>query len=617
MIPDRGDTKLVDALLALRSEAERAQKKAAERGRWKDCERSYANRNYHGIPHAEWQSMNDAPMTWESIERTVPLLTDAKPKLIINGRGPEDALATHHMMLGIDQAMEQQDLLLLLPRVLRDALKIGTSFLATRIEVRGLKVKFVTDHVSAWNVFPDAQATSDTDLQFVWIKRPIRLSRLLQIYPTRVNEIMDRVGSDVSKDPRIQLHTADSELSPSPTWGGTSNADGDTEVMEITRGGTGNVHTQFVDLWEGYFRDGDQLNVEVELADGSREIVPEEKYPGGRIVTMIGDLILDDIPNPFAHRQIPLTRVVCYDSTGRYFGQSFIEALLDPHSIISRIDNKIMDWMELAADPERVVDEDAGVDTEHDFSAPGKVVSIKPGARYDILKPAEMPAYIWNLRAAKVQEFNNAVGISEVSRGNLGTLEDVSGKAIDAANEPNQQRVRLIQRNFEAAISRWGRQSVANMVQFRPREEWLRVLPPGTVDLGWEHWTEDDLSEWPDVVMTVGSSLPVNKAARRNEYLMLYREGLLGMPGTPEAASIVLDAIDLPDKDKALQNISAAFQQQQMMAQQQMMMQGQAQGPPSSSPSRSYLDKAAGGEPDPEEVFNDEVRLEAPDPGAE
>lgn len=610
IVPEPGNERLIDTLLSLLSEAKANHADIANKGRWKDCETAYAMKTYADVPHAEWMSMADAPVSWEAIERTVPILTDVKPKLTVTGRGPEDGYVAKNLQVGADREMDRQEVLLLFPRVLREACKIGTSFMLTRVTMRGTTVRLKTDYVSAWNTFADPSAVTDEDVQYIFTRRPTRLSKLILEYPHLAEQIIAQAsGVNGPGDARTRAVESTNETSPTPTWGNTTASVGGTEVMEITRGGGRWKATQFVDLWEFYCTDGDQLDVEIELADGTTEIVPEEKYPGGRIITFIGDLIIDDIPNPFAHGMIPLTRVVCYDSTNRYYGQSFIEAMLDTQAIVSRVDNKTMDWLALACDPERVVDEDAGVDTEHDFSAPSKVVLVKPGSRYEWRDPPQMPGYLWDFRAAKVSERDNAIGINEISRGNLNTLEDVSGKAIDAANEPNQQRTRLIQRNFEAAVSRWGKQTVANMIQFYPAEVWFRMLPPGTTILGWEEWAIEDLREWPDVVMTAGSSLPVNKAARRNEAIMFYREGLFGEPGSPEAAQLVFDMVDFPDKDKALAAVAKSYQmKQQMMMQQAMMAQA-----PGVAPGSGVKDKALGGEPDPEEDFREQVRIEGED----
>lgn len=561
----RQNDPLVDTLLSLRQEAEESRRHVESSRYWKDVEDSYYNRLLENSPTPEWMSREVAPMTWSAIEHIVPTLTDSRPRLLLNGRGPEDAQAVKFLGLGVAQEEDRQQMPVFWTKCLRDAAIGGSSFVLTRIDLVNGLFRLRTEMMSRWAVYADPLATSDVDLGWVWIKRMVRGSRLVQMFPERANEILQRAGSSVMPSMSRSSFVGAAGVSPNPMWGQTGMT-GSLEFTEITRSaGRANPLTQYYELWEAYFLDRSMIPLELQLndrTDSIGNILPATDT--GAIVTMVGDLVVHAMDNPFRHGDIPLTRLVCYDLPGQYYGMSFIEALLGPHRQITRIDNKVTDWMVLACDPETVIDDDAGVDTEEDFAAPGKKVVVKPASRYERIPPSPMPQYVWNLRMAKQQDFKDATGQQDVNRGAVsGSAEDMSGKAIDLLQDPGERRLRLFQRNFEATVSRWGRQTVSNLMQFHSREQWLRVLPPGTQQLPWEGWSDEDFRDWPDVTMAVGSSLPVNKTARQNAVIQKYQAGLFGRPGSLQALILANQELEVDNLDAIVQGAREDMQQAQ------------------------------------------------------
>lgn len=622
-LPKGENDTLLDTLMSMRQECEDHRKVVEGTRFWADCEASYYNRLYDEVATPEWMSREVAPKTWESTERIIPILTDSRPRLLLTGRGPEDAQAVKVLALGVDQEEDRQNMMVLWAKMLRQGMILGTSFILCRVERVGATYRLVSELVSPWNVYADPAATTDEDLQFVWIKRPIRGGRLLQLFPEKSEEILEAcaTGRIQGASPSAANYSR-TGISPNPTWGQVGQA-GNLEFQEITRrGARANPAQSYFDLWEGYYVDGSILGIEEQLMQNQNKVKTKGIGAQGAILTMVGDVILSAMPNPFLHGQIPLSRFVCYDLPGSYYGMSYIEPLLGPHRMLSRIDNKVTDWMALACDPEVVMDEDCGVDEENDFAAPGKKVMVKKDSRYEYLKPSEMPGYVWNLRAAKDQEFKDASGVSDVSRGNIsGVSDDTSGRAIELLNEPTIKRVRLMQRNFESTVSRWGKQTVANLIQFKSREDWMRLLPPPPpvpdpmtgmpvpVDpaqqpLPWDTWGPEDFQNWPDVKMAVGSSLPINKAAKQQNVTALYQAGLLGVPGSVEAVGVALSKMEDDDKEEILQGMQMA--QERMMQQQAMQAASTAEEGSAGDPGVSKNKAQNGGMPEPGQDFGRE-----------
>jgi hypothetical protein len=560
----RTNDDLVDVLMSLREEAEQARKVVESARFWKDVEDSYYNRLLQDFPTPEWMSREVAPMTWAAVEHVVPTLTDSRPRLLINGRGPEDQLAVKYLTLAVQQEEDRQGMPVFWGKSVRDTAIGGTSFVLTRVEMVNGRFRLRTESLSRWSVFADPSATSDVDLGWVWIKRMVRGSRLCQHFPDKAAEIMDRASNGkISGSSPSMAAIAANGISPNPTWGSVGQL-GSLEFQEITRtSGRANPLNQYYELWEGYF--ADRTMIPLELAMEQQSGAPSVIHPmdeTGAIVTMVGDLIVHAIDNPFSHGDIPLTRAVCYDLPGQYYGMSFIESLLGPHRMLTRIDNKVVDQMTLAGDPVIIMDDDSGLDGEDDYQAPGKHLPLKPGSRYEIVPAAPLPQYYWNLRAAKAQDFKDATGQQDVNRGQVsGSSEDMSGKAIDLLQEPGERRLRLFQRNFESTVSRWGRQTVSNLIQFKSREDWLRLLPPGTQQLPWDGWKPDDFREWPDVSMAVGSSLPVNKTARQNAIIQKLQAGLYGRPNSVDAVRMANEEMESPSTDDVVKSMQADMEQ--------------------------------------------------------
>jgi hypothetical protein len=160
-----------------------------------------------------------------------------------------------------------------------------------------------------------------------------------------------------------------------------------------------------------------------------------------------------------------------------------------------------------------------------------------------------------------------------------------------------------IQMSMEYGITRWGQQTMCNMMQFWPEERWRRVLPFEIQDmpLPWLSGEDQMLGEGkgsvdkylPEIRMQAGSNLPENQDAKNGLVMNLFDRSAFGPPGTLPASRELLKGTAYPDAERLAQEGAAA--QQQMMMQQAMMAaanpQPQANG---KSPPKSG-DKAQGG----------------------
>lgn len=86
------------------------------------------------------------------------------------------------------------------------------------------------------------------------------------------------------------------------------------------------------------------------------------------------------------------------------------------------------------------------------------------------------------------------------------------------------------------------------------------------------------------VIYTPGSTLAEGPEEKNQKILTFYQMGILGQPGTPDAARLAVQLMDLAETDKILKALDMQqqyneMQQQEMMAMQQQMMASQQQDP--------------------------------------
>lgn len=630
-----------------RNRAVRARKKIEDKYRWKACNDAYWGAQNWQLKRdqPEWKAALVSPKSFEIVERLVPVMTDSRPKPQVGPEEQQDSQVAQLLTRALDREYEAESMETLAPPVLRDVLRIGTGFFHTGVEPGyGVDDDLYTRRVPPWAVYASEGATSDRQPNAIWIHNRMTEAEIWCYYPPEIAKEIIAAGPSKGSglflneeqyydQPNVQ--TVDSPVTmDAGTTSQVAAGQGSFEVHDREAPGSKGIDSdQKWDFWEGYLKDPQTKMVDVplegefgpevdEAGEPVTKKVPVPVYPNLRFVVLVGDTYIEalDRPNPFPHKGCPLIPIRCYDQ-GDYYGMSFLHRLLDTDEAINRITNQLINCVALTLNPVIVADDDSEVNFEAFSPYPGVVVTKRWDRVIEFKPPPGLPPYVFQLLQDLERLLNDASGISDISRGNFaGGLDDVSGAAVQRLQDPTYTRIRAIMRNYEKAITEWMRQQAANMIVFRPASWFERTLGPyidpmtgAPAPYPWESWSEADLVQLPDIKMSVGSSLPIDKRERMNTAINIYDRAGYGQPGSPPAVDKLLKAADDPDREQIVREVEQQWAQQQALAQAQAMAQQQAEGGEKPGDAPPGGNKATGMGASPEEERYQQNGAGAPD----
>lgn len=582
------------------------------------CRQAYMGRLYEGETVLPWKPACVHPKVHEVVERFTSVLTDSRVKFEPHARNDEDEILAKALISGTDFEWERQRMDLKMQVASRAVLTDGTVHLYTGLGADG---ELTTRILSPFSWVPDPSATDETDMGYGIAQFSMTRAEIEQKWPEYAAAIFDTVhaGTAPLRDENTYNSiNATSQTGQYGTWQSAAMVSAGTmSDMEFSTPQTPHSRQgKKYRVQEWWFARGEDRELTVDLADGGQTRIALPST-GGRCLYVIEGHYFPflDGPNPFDHGQVPVSRIAAIQILGEYQALPYIQPLLDTAEQLADIDNQIMANVRLMMHPIWLVPFEARIDLTKFFSAPGMVLPYRAPHEPKAHTPPALPNYVFELRQIKQQEFDNAAGINDISRGNYsGGLDDVSGKAVQLLQRPTYTRMKPIQMSMEYGVTRWGQQTMCNMMQFWPEERWRRVLPADIADmpLPWLQQEMDLMTGMaapkgsvdkylPEIRMKAGSNLPENQDAKNGLVFNLSDRGAFGPPGSEPAIRELLEGTQYPDAKRVAAEAAAATAQQQ--AQQQMMaMAGALQKPqPGTKPPTGTGNKAQGAERSPAE----------------
>ena len=570
------------------------------------CRESYMGRYYEGDTVLPWKPQAVHPKLNEIVERFRSILTDSRVKFAPKPRNDEDAILGKALISMADYEWERQRMDLKLNVAAGAVLIDGTTHLYTGLDADS---RPVTKVLSPFAFVPDPSAHYDDDMAYGFIDFGMSRNEIEKKWPEFAQIIFDRVYSGTApihdENTFNAIGTNYQQLGGSGTLASAAqNAAGTSSPMEFStpQNPSARQGKKFrVEEW--WFAKGEDRQLNVDFADGSQAMVEFPATQGRRMYVIEGHYFPElDGPNPYEHGMIPVARMTALTLMNQYHGLPYIQPLLDTAEQIADIDNQIMANVRLMMHPIWLVPYGSRVDISKFFSAPGLVLPYREPHKPEAHTPPPLPQYVFELRRIKQEEFDRASGINEISSGSYsGSLDDVSGKAVQLLQRPTYTRMRPIQTSMEYGVTRWGYQTMCNAMQFTPEETWRKVLPEDIEDmpLPWMEPMRESVDRYmPEIKMEPGSNLPDNQDAKNGLVFNLFDRQAFGPPGTPEASLELMKGVRYPDAEQiAMQGAQA--QQNMMMQQQQAAMMGQPPEMGAPPPAPGGANKALGGERGP------------------
>lgn len=436
-------------------------------------------------------------LVFQSIQSTVPIQTDARPRLEFVPRAPQDTDFAQVLNKLAESEWEKGCWLEVLTEIIYEANFYGAGF--GYMEVMPTKtnqMEIVFRSGDPFYQFPDSSATDCNKKCKAWQEaEPVDIEVLKKDYPDKAQfikpDVVDLTSGDKTNIDKIRFKspvdnrtfldsnsgydiTDRNQTLKITTYIGPDEYESEDNqandpVTDAQRDENGMATTGMSDITGA--RD---LTAPLEGALGTP--TPQRpKYANGRKIVTASGMVLYNGENPYDDKKFPVERLINYTLPREFWGISEIEQLMGPNKIYNQILSFTLDVMTLMGNPIWIADTTSGVDTDNLFNRPGLVIEPEPGTRVERVPGVELQPYILPLLGNVRKMFDDLSGANEITKPAGDGDDTPSGEAITAIQEAAQTRLRLKSRHLDAFLQKIGQLYVERVMQFYTAPQIVRV----------------------------------------------------------------------------------------------------------------------------------------------
>lgn len=512
---------------------------------------------------------------FQQIQSSVPILTDRQPQLSYLPQEPQDVGVVQIMNKMAAYDWKRNKWFMPLVESIFDAHIYGTGFGRVEGEVKDGKGKIDFQSADPFYCFPDPAATDvNKNANYFIYAKPMPVGQAKQKYP-KIAEYIKPDLVDLMGGSKTDLGKARYQ-SPTDKWssidyekGVDDTDDNDTLVIEL------------------YIKDMTAVNSKEE---GKK--VKKLKYPNGRKITLVGNVLAEDMENPYEDedRFCPFARLQNYILPRENFGISEIEQLESPQMIFNKLVSFTLDVLTLMGNPVWIIDTSSGIDPENLINRPGLVIEKERGSEVGRVEGTQLQPYVLSLIDRMQSWFNDIGGQTDVSTGAI-PAGVKSGRAITLVQESAKTRLRLKGRLIDLYLQDIGQMYRARAFQYYLAPQVFRITnddqsysffkvsmedtEEGNKLIRLKNLLQDDdgqvidgeeqiyeTSGRFDVETSIGSGLPFSQIERADKAYQLFDRGVID-------AEALLSDIDYPNKEMVLERMKQKAEEQQAQAAQQ------------------------------------------------
>lgn len=341
-------------------------------------------------------------------------------------------------------------------------------------------------------------------------------------------------------------NSTDGTLFPDSNGGGGSAS----EVPMITR----------LERWEA-----------VELKEFNSE--DDEARPWKIVVSVIGNgYVARKFKRPFRHKLYPFAGYQCYPVNSQFWPIGLWSMLEGPQDQLNRMVAYECDLIRMASSPQMAIHEEAGISVKDITNRIAQYVRWKGDAEYK--KPSWMTPP--NFRSEVFQSQENAKLHAEYISGVHPSFQGQHQKGVNSGvqeetlSKQTSGRIGQLARNFESGLRDTAIQVVELIKQFYSNRT-IRTGPGkyvtinGVMKDGSPDPKTDVTTDDYEVEIGVGSTLPVDKGLRYEQYKELFERGAIAKKSLLRKMGESEEEINKLEKEK--QEEDAQLLEQQAMAQ--------------------------------------------------
>lgn len=418
----------LDILKGWRDIAEDFKKPFSEE--WEENERFYLGSQWddkylEDLP--EWRATNTVNMIYPLVEQALATIGDTKNIAFVRRRAKGSQKIERMLTAIIEQIWHDQKIVLKSHTCDRYCVQFGTSFFKVewddkdKSSILPIKVTTPPPH----RILVDPNATSVNDVRFVMEYKYCSMADVMDLYPDKIDEIQE---------------SSDKEFK--------DVFDQDGAIVDSPR----------VLVWEVYFKDSTLLLEHEVSEDEDGEIkkkvkASKKKYPNGRKIKWVGDVILEDTKNEFTF--FPYIRTQFIPVGENFWGMSFISPLKHTQEQINHIDSMTYDYLRSNIYPMFIAPSGL-IDPDMWIACPNNLVETRLGIQGNLerIQQTVLPPDAYNIGGKKSQELMLTSGLNEASFGN--TVGSSRPGTVQAKQQAGQARLRRYIDQKNASLSDLG-----------------------------------------------------------------------------------------------------------------------------------------------------------------
>lgn len=580
---DGGDDSLVRNVTALVDES-LAGKTYTER-RWKEW-RSFYEGDQWDKDRASWRVSNVINVSFANVETATAVVMSMMPKLIAKPANRVAVDAADRVTSALNFLWKKLDCKKTTVLCLKDALIYGSGvfkvvwnpfagvmkeFPATDemgapvMDEMGQPQMIVQDigdisvrRVSPFHFHPDPLALSINDAAYIVESRAVGLDYIRRRWPEKAHLVKENTAGLPVLDKIWSSRASTVDVSRDPKYTGGQ------------KHGSAPLRSQ-VELYEVWVRDlGLLYDSDLEIDWASLY----EMYPNGRVIHVAGNVILQDMPNPFVDGRWPYVKFDDVERPDMFWGKGEIEPIEPLQKEINKRSSQIIENAQLVSNPKVLVPKGSGLKLDSMTSKPGEKWPYHGTTPPAYLVPPTMPNTVFTSLESAKRDVERVSGNYDMLAGQR-PQGITSAAGISHLQEQAEKRPRMKMENLVGALREVGELILSRIRQYydEPREVAIsKDDGSGTVDFD-SIWNED-LKGLYDIDIDVGSSLPSSQTLIFQQAMSLREIGVI------KDDSDLLEVIDWPHRDRIIAN-NERVKQEEMQEQMMMMgMQGGQGGPP-------------------------------------
>lgn len=397
---------------------------------------------------------------FSTIQRELPFMTDSIPRIFIQPEEPSDEVAAKIFERIIQKGWNDRYMPIKVAETTLHTKQLGTGFYHVfwNPELAQGLGDFDCEVVDPLEMFPFPYTRElDTTEGIIWArKRSLRWVRMnyekgqdVKADKTPDNFIPDRAkDTNSGTDQTIrQITDAQKDSDPSdlttyylPSTGSRIDSESLNQVLVITC----------------IIKDDamEEIEMEADEAEGKERKKNKKevaKYPNGRVITIAGNVVLQD--EPFQFENYPgFIEQLNYINPGEFWGESDITPIKSVQKAINRLLSTTIDAVNRGVYTTKFIDSKSGIDVDTYMTTMDAVYETQvPNPVYEVNNQF-LPPQVFAFNNELVRISGSVSGSGELSLPANSQLP--SGRALQEFQETQQTRLRQKIRNLEIAIQK-------------------------------------------------------------------------------------------------------------------------------------------------------------------